>query len=130
MNVQLGADVSSTNGGTDGTCGRATRQVRVHKKLAEDGSLEASRTDQLFEFDEVFGMDSAQEEVFQQTRALLQSCFDGFNVTMLAYGQTGAGEPPCEGSAEAGPPLAEEWLVFACGMYRNNLTAAHACSSG
>jgi len=67
-------------------------EVRVHKKLAEDGSLEASRTDQLFEFDEVFGMDSAQEEVFQQTRALLQSCFDGFNVTMLAYGQTGAGK--------------------------------------
>ncbi|KAG3163780.1 hypothetical protein PI124_g5886 [Phytophthora idaei] len=45
-----------------------------------------------FEFDHVFQPDSTQEQVFEQTRALVVSALDGFNVCIFAYGQTGSGK--------------------------------------
>jgi len=45
-----------------------------------------------FSFDAVFGVSSAQEEVFREVKDLVQSAVDGYNVTILAYGQTGAGK--------------------------------------
>eukprot|EP00928_Gymnodinium_smaydae_P027335 TRINITY_DN21177_c0_g1_i2.p1 TRINITY_DN21177_c0_g1~~TRINITY_DN21177_c0_g1_i2.p1 ORF type:complete len:1189 (+),score=375.48 TRINITY_DN21177_c0_g1_i2:67-3633(+) len=44
-----------------------------------------------FGFDAVF-MPGKQEEVFEDCRDLVQSAIDGYNVTMFAYGQTGAGK--------------------------------------
>lgn len=43
-----------------------------------------------FRFDRVFSPSSTQEEVFQDTLPLITSCVDGYNVCILAYGQTGA----------------------------------------
>jgi Microtubule binding len=40
-----------------------------------------------FSFDEVFGPDASQEDVFAEIRPLVQSCMDGFNICILAYGQ-------------------------------------------
>jgi len=45
-----------------------------------------------FGFDSVFDSDSTQEEVFADCRELVQSAVDGYNVTIFAYGQTGAGK--------------------------------------
>lgn len=45
-----------------------------------------------FMFDAVFGPNSQQEEVFRDVEDLVQSALDGYNVTILAYGQTGAGK--------------------------------------
>ncbi|KAL7680783.1 putative kinesin-like protein [Plasmopara halstedii] len=45
-----------------------------------------------FEFDYVFQPESSQEQVFEQTRALVVSALDGFNVCIFAYGQTGSGK--------------------------------------
>ena len=45
-----------------------------------------------YNFDTVFGPDSTQEEVFEDTRRLVQSAIDGFNVCIFAYGQTGSGK--------------------------------------
>ncbi|CAK8998721.1 unnamed protein product [Durusdinium trenchii] len=45
-----------------------------------------------FDFDAVFGGDSPQEEVFRDCEDLVQSVVDGYNVTIFAYGQTGAGK--------------------------------------
>lgn len=42
-----------------------------------------------FRFDRVFSPASTQEEVFQDTLPLITSCVDGYNVCILAYGQTG-----------------------------------------
>jgi len=42
-------------------------------------------------FDAVF-LPGSQEEVFEDCRDLVQSALDGYNVTMFAYGQTGAGK--------------------------------------
>jgi len=46
----------------------------------------------LFQFEAVFDGDSTQEQVFSDCRDLIQSAIDGYNVTVFAYGQTGAGK--------------------------------------
>ena len=39
-----------------------------------------------YNFDSVFGPDSTQDQVFEETRRLVQSAIDGFNVCIFAYG--------------------------------------------
>ena len=45
-----------------------------------------------FKFDQCFGQDSTQEMVFDEVKNFVQSALDGYNVSLLAYGQTGAGK--------------------------------------
>ena len=47
-----------------------------------------------WEFDQVFGggTSSTQEDVFEDTKALITSAIDGFNVCIFCYGQTGSGK--------------------------------------
>mmetsp|Transcript_87550 Transcript_87550/g.252475 ORF Transcript_87550/g.252475 Transcript_87550/m.252475 type:complete len:621 (+) Transcript_87550:1142-3004(+) len=44
-----------------------------------------------FSFDAVFSP-GTQEEIFQDCRDVIRSVFDGYNATIFAYGQTGAGK--------------------------------------
>ena len=62
--------------------------------LPEKGvvSLVRDEVEQKFEFEQVFGQDSTQTEVFEQTCDLITSVLDGFNVCIFAYGQTGSGK--------------------------------------
>lgn len=43
-------------------------------------------------YDKVFAMDSTQEQVFEESKGLITSCMDGYNVCIFAYGQTGSGK--------------------------------------
>lgn len=43
-------------------------------------------------YDCVFGENATQEHVFEDTRYLVQSAVDGYNVCIFAYGQTGSGK--------------------------------------
>ncbi|KAI4314690.1 hypothetical protein L6164_027576 [Bauhinia variegata] len=43
-------------------------------------------------YDRVFNGEATQEEVFEDTRYLVQSAVDGYNVCIFAYGQTGSGK--------------------------------------
>eukprot|EP00945_MAST-04E_sp_MAST-4E-sp1_P006961 g6961.t1 len=45
-----------------------------------------------YSFDVVFGPKSSQKQVFADTKKLVQSAVDGFNVCIFAYGQTGSGK--------------------------------------
>jgi kinesin family protein C2/C3 len=45
-----------------------------------------------YDFEKIFPPNSTQEEVFQDTKATITSCVDGYNVCIIAYGQTGAGK--------------------------------------
>ena len=45
-----------------------------------------------FVYDSVFGPNSTQDEVFEDTKRVVQSSIDGYNVCVFAYGQTGSGK--------------------------------------
>lgn len=45
-----------------------------------------------FNFDSIFGENSTQEEVYDESNRTIQSAIDGFNVCIFAYGQTGSGK--------------------------------------
>ncbi|GAV63164.1 Kinesin domain-containing protein [Cephalotus follicularis] len=64
-----------------------------------DSSLEnelqivsADSSKKQFKFDHVFKPDDNQETVFAQTKPIVTSVLDGFNVCIFAYGQTGTGK--------------------------------------
>ncbi|XP_054844246.1 kinesin-like protein KIF21A isoform X7 [Eublepharis macularius] len=49
--------------------------------------------DKAFTFDYVFDIESCQEEIYVQCiEKLIDGCFEGYNATVFAYGQTGAGK--------------------------------------
>ncbi|GKV30251.1 hypothetical protein SLEP1_g39083 [Rubroshorea leprosula] len=43
-------------------------------------------------YDRVFDVNATQEDVFEDTKYLVQSAVDGYNVCIFAYGQTGSGK--------------------------------------
>ena len=74
--------------------------VRIRPLLAKERHQNNSLTsydaesiefkNQTFTYDYVFGMEMPQAELYHSTAApMLKSFLDGFNVTIMAYGQTG-----------------------------------------
>ncbi|OWZ18224.1 Kinesin [Phytophthora megakarya] len=64
-------------------------------KFIDEFSLEVSggqRAAKTFAYDQVFSPASTQMQVFEDTKNLLQSAVDGYNVCIFAYGQTGSGK--------------------------------------
>ncbi|CBZ51692.1 hypothetical protein NCLIV_014870 [Neospora caninum Liverpool] len=51
-----------------------------------------SKGDKEFMYDRTFPPECTQEEVYEDTKRLIQSVIDGFNVCIFAYGQTGSGK--------------------------------------
>uniref|UniRef100_UPI00398EA607 kinesin-like protein KIF18A n=1 Tax=Pristiophorus japonicus TaxID=55135 RepID=UPI00398EA607 len=45
-----------------------------------------------FVFDRVFDDDSSQSDIFEETKSILESVFNGYNCTVFAYGATGSGK--------------------------------------
>ena len=62
---------------------------RAGGNLLEPGSGQDVRRNS-FAFDRVFGPDSRQEDVFADLQPVVQSCLDGYNVCVFAYGQVRA----------------------------------------
>jgi len=83
--------------------------VVMHAKDSMTVSLNRKKhglTHQDFKCDAVF-VPGTQEEVFEECKGLVQSAIDGYNITLLTYGQTGAGKtytmygmPGKEGTAQ------------------------------
>ncbi|CAH2065443.1 unnamed protein product [Thlaspi arvense] len=46
----------------------------------------------IFAFNKVFGQNVSQEQIYADTRPVIRSVLDGFNVCIFAYGQTGSGK--------------------------------------
>jgi DNA replication protein DnaC len=45
-----------------------------------------------YNFERIFGLDSDQDEVYQDLSDLISNVVDGHNVCIFAYGQTGSGK--------------------------------------
>ncbi|CAK0740574.1 hypothetical protein CVIRNUC_001260 [Coccomyxa viridis] len=58
-----------------------------------------------YSFDAVFSPDASQDKVFEDTRHLVQSAVDGYNVCIFAYGQTGSGKTHTIYGSEGNPGL-------------------------
>lgn len=56
-------------------------------------------------YDRVFDGHATQEDVFEDTRYLVQSAVDGYNVCIFAYGQTGSGKTYTIYGTETNPGL-------------------------
>ncbi|KAL2600615.1 hypothetical protein GLYMA_10G154200v4 [Glycine max] len=67
----------------------------VNFESSSDNELQvicADSSKKQFKFDHVFGPEDNQEAVFQQTKPIVTSVLDGYNVCIFAYGQTGTGK--------------------------------------
>ncbi|BBH10459.1 hypothetical protein Prudu_023253 [Prunus dulcis] len=56
-------------------------------------------------FHRIFDGSASQEDVFEDTRHLVQSAVDGYNVCIFAYGQTGSGKTYTISGSKANPGL-------------------------
>ncbi|KAG6606446.1 kinesin-like protein [Phytophthora cinnamomi] len=77
-------------------------------KFIDEFSLEVSggnRAAKTFAYDQVFSPASSQVQVFEDTKNLLQSAVDGYNVCIFAYGQTGSGKTFTMTGSEGDPGL-------------------------
>ena len=55
----------------------------------------ASARPGVYEFDQCFGPESSQADVFAEVAPLVTSVMDGYHGAILAYGQTGSGKTCC-----------------------------------
>uniref|UniRef100_A0A7S3ZCK1 Kinesin motor domain-containing protein n=1 Tax=Lotharella globosa TaxID=91324 RepID=A0A7S3ZCK1_9EUKA len=69
-----------------------------------------------FSFDEVFGPTSPQDLVYENTANLIQSAYDGYNVCIFAYGQTGTGKTYTMYGEPSNPGIAPRAIetLYAC----------------
>jgi hypothetical protein len=69
-------------------------QYTVKIRLNKDPTVgnQAGFKDEEYQFDSCFGANTTQEQIFEDSKMLMQSAVDGFNVCIFAYGQTGSGK--------------------------------------
>ena len=74
--------------------GRGILSTPAHDVLVVnvDGTLDSACPPASFRYDRVFPPGAGQNEVFAELEESLISSLDGFNVTLLAFGQQGAGK--------------------------------------
>ncbi|GAB5362280.1 hypothetical protein AAMO2058_000783700 [Amorphochlora amoebiformis] len=83
-----------------------------------------------FNFDEIFTPKSSQADVYQHTANLVQSAYDGYNVCVFAYGQTGTGKTYTMYGSEANPgiaPRAIETLFDCVSKGKKNFRTTVSC---
>lgn len=64
----------------------------VHAASPTGISIDSPQGRKLFVFDRVFGEDVQQESVWEYLRDSVDTFTQGFNVSVLAYGQSGSGK--------------------------------------
>jgi len=78
-----------------------------------------------YNFDSVFNSAASQEQVFEDTKYLVQSAIDGYNVCIFAYGQTGSGKTFTIYGNDKDPGLTPRAINQ---LFRNIEAEAHKCT--
>ncbi|KAJ8050111.1 Kinesin-like protein KIF21A [Holothuria leucospilota] len=86
---------------------------RTCTSVTEESNQVTLGSDRMFTYDFVFDMDSRQDVIYDKiVRSLIEGCFDGYNATVFAYGQTGAGKTYTMGTGfEPGINPEEEGII-------------------
>ncbi|CAG8466905.1 5071_t:CDS:2 [Racocetra persica] len=80
---------------------RFQRQVITTNPAIPNSIVVQGEKKQVFSYDYVFGPESTQEEVYTNAIVkLVENFLDGYNVTILAYGQTSSGKTHTMGTAD------------------------------
>lgn len=83
------------------SCNEQRREVSVYQSTA------SKQIDRTFTFDKVFGPNSQQSDLYDQSIVpIVNEVLDGYNCTIFAYGQTGTGKTY---TMEGGGKKNEEW---------------------
>ena len=69
-----------------------TLKIKLKQEAMQSNNRENVYEEKQYSFDSCFAQGARQEEVFEDTKMLMQSAIDGFNVCIFAYGQTGSGK--------------------------------------
>ena len=64
-------------------------RTRCCMTFPDDETIIAPGSNKPYKFDKIFKTDSTQEQIFEDTLPIITSCVDGYNVCIMAYGQTG-----------------------------------------
>ncbi|CAG8489518.1 9049_t:CDS:2, partial [Acaulospora colombiana] len=81
---------------------RFQRQVITTSPFASNQIIVEAEKHPVFQFDFVFGPESTQQEIYDNiaVESLIENFLEGFNVTILAYGQTSSGKTFTMGTAD------------------------------
>lgn len=88
----------------------------VHVTSNTSLSIDSPQGRKLFVFDRVFGPDVMQDGIWEYLTDSINAFTQGYNVSLLAYGQSGAGKSYTMGTASAteNPDDMGMVLLFAC----------------
>ena len=86
----------------------------VHVNSPTSLSVDSPHGRKLFQFDRVFGEDVSQEGVWDYIAESTNAFLEGYNVSVMAYGQSGAGKSFTMGTS--GPE--EQGVGDLMGMWR------------
>ena len=85
--------------------------------------------DKEFVYDQCFSPTSTNEQVFEDTRRLVHSAIDGFNVCVFAYGQTGSGKTYTVVGNDASPGLIPRGIREIFDIIKENVNCEAKCTS-
>ena len=74
----------------------------VHTPSSTGLTIESPQGKKLFIFDRVFGEDTKQEGIWEYVKDSVDSFMQGYNVSILAYGQSGSGKSYTMGTSAGG----------------------------
>lgn len=84
--------------------------VNVPSKGIDRNGQQRPPEQKTFSFDCVLGPQSSQEEVYNEVRGMVDSAYDGYHCTVVAYGQTGAGKTFTMQGTDAMPGISKNTL--------------------
>lgn len=84
--------------------------VNVPSKGIDRNGQQRAPEQKTFSFDCVLGPQSSQEDVYNEVRGMVDSAYDGYHCTVVAYGQTGAGKTFTMQGTDESPGISKNTL--------------------